>query len=125
MDADLPRRPASTQPGRWWPAGPPDLLAEDSAVHIDLAGQPVCLARSQGAVYALFDECSHGQVALSDGEVSDGLIECWQHGSRFSLSTGVPIELPATRAVRVYPVRVTATRIEVALCAEKADTDHD
>lgn len=49
---------------------------DDSAVHADLAGHPVCLAGSGRVVHALLDECSHGQVALSEGDVEDGFVEC-------------------------------------------------
>ncbi len=65
----------------------------------------------------MLDECSHGQVELSEGDVEDGYIECWLHGSRFDLTTGVPAGPPATRPVPVYPVRITDGFIEVALSA--------
>jgi 3-phenylpropionate/trans-cinnamate dioxygenase ferredoxin subunit len=81
-------------------------LAEDAAVAVEVDGQPVCLARTQGEVLALADECSHAEVALSDGEVSGGTVECWLHGSRFDLRTGKPIGPPATEAVKTYQVRV-------------------
>jgi 3-phenylpropionate/trans-cinnamate dioxygenase ferredoxin subunit len=68
---------------RWLPAGPLDRLADHTAVHVDLAGHPVCLARSRGTAYAMLDQCSHGQVLLSEGDVEDGYVECWLHGSRF------------------------------------------
>ncbi len=99
----------------WVPAGPVDQLDDDAAVHRDLDGHPVCLARSDGIAYALLDECSHGQVELSEGDVADGHVECWLHGSRFALTTGLPTGPPATQAVPVYPVRITGTGIEVAL----------
>ena len=81
-------------------------LADDSALRVELAGRPVCIARSNGEVFAISDICSHADVALSEGEVADGHIECWLHGSMFDLRTGKPTGLPATEAVAVYPVRV-------------------
>ena len=36
-----------------------------------------------GEVHALHDVCSHAEVPLSEGEVVDGTIECWLHGSSF------------------------------------------
>ena len=36
----------------------------------------------------------------------DRTIECWKHGSEFSLETGQPLSLPATRPEPVYEVRV-------------------
>ncbi len=112
------QRSAGAAPSpRWVPAGALAELADNSAVHADLAGYPVCLARSGGAVHALLDECSHAQVALSDGDVEDGFVECWLHGSRFDLRTGTPTGPPATAPVPVYPVRITGGVIEVALPA--------
>lgn len=101
----------------WVLAVPPDQLADDAAVHVDLEGYPLCLARSGGLVYAILDECSHGQVELSEGDVEGGFVECWLHGSRFDLSTGEPAGPPATHPVPVYPVRITDAGIEVALPA--------
>jgi len=109
---------------QWVPAGPLDQLEDDTAVHVDLAGHPVCLARSRGSVHALLDECSHGQVALSDGDVENGQVECWLHGSRFDLTTGAPTGLPAIRPVAVYPVRITDGDIEVALPAGPGGATH-
>ena len=99
----------------WVPVGPQDQLAEESAVHLDLAGLPICLARSRGRIHALLDVCSHGQVALSDGEIGDGYVECWLHGSRFELATGRPTGPPATQPVPVHPVRVVDGVIEVGV----------
>lgn len=111
-----PDTPTDRADGRRWQAACPlDTLADDGPVHVDVAGYPVCLARSRGTVHALLDVCSHGQVALSDGDVEDGYVECWLHGSRFSLDTGVPTAPPATQPVPVYPVRVVGGRIEVSL----------
>jgi len=56
--------------------------------------------------YAVYDECSHAAVALSEGEVDGCTLECWLHGSRFDLRTGAPTGLPATEPVPIYPVEV-------------------
>ncbi len=90
-------------------------VPEEGALRVLLGGRPVCIARSGGEVYAISDVCSHADVALSEGEVDDGTIECWLHGSRFDLRTGKPTGLPATRPVPVYPVRVDGDDVLVAL----------
>ena len=64
---------------------------------------------------AVYDECSHAQIALSEGEVDDCTIECWLHGSRFDLRTGQPTGLPATEPVPIYPVEVHDGDIYVSL----------
>jgi 3-phenylpropionate/trans-cinnamate dioxygenase ferredoxin component len=82
-------------------------LTDDGALHVDIDGVPVCLARSNGEVFALRDECTHAEVMLSQGEVEDGKVECWLHGSQFDLATGKPTGPPATTAVATYPVTVS------------------
>lgn len=90
-------------------------LDDESAVHVDIGGYRICVARSLGEVHALHDECSHGQVPLSEGDVESGYVECWMHGSRFDLSTGAPTGPPATEPVAIYPVRINGDQIEVRL----------
>jgi 3-phenylpropionate/trans-cinnamate dioxygenase ferredoxin subunit len=65
--------------------------------------------------YAVYDECSHAQIALSEGEVDGCTLECWLHGSRFDLRTGEPTGLPATEPVPVYPVEVRDGEVYVTL----------
>lgn len=90
-------------------------LGERQAVHVDVGQCPVCLVRSNDTVHALRDECTHEGVPLSDGEVADGTIECWLHGSRFDLVTGRALSRPATQPVDVYPVRIEGDEVFVRL----------
>jgi 3-phenylpropionate/trans-cinnamate dioxygenase ferredoxin subunit len=90
-------------------------VPEEGAIRVQLDGKPICIARSQGEVFAISDICSHADVALSEGEVEDGTIECWLHGSRFDLRTGVPTGLPATKPVATYPVTVEGDDVLVKL----------
>ena len=90
-------------------------LADDTALRVELAGRPVCIARSGGEVFAISDVCSHADVALSEGEIEDGHIECWLHGSMFDLRTGKPTGLPATRPVPTFPVTVEGDDVLVQM----------
>ena len=65
--------------------------------------------------YAVYDECSHAAVALSEGEIDGCTLECWLHGSRFDLRTGEPTGLPATEPVPVYPVEIRDGDVYVSL----------
>ena len=77
------------------------------ALAVQVADIPVALVRAaDGNVYAIKDVCSHADVALSEGEVDGCTLECWLHGSRFDLRTGMPSGPPATVAVPIYPVQV-------------------
>ena len=77
-------------------------------VRFDVGAHRICLVRLGDDFYAIGDTCSHADVSLSEGEVDAETkhIECWKHGSCFSLETGVPDVLPATRPVPVYRVSV-------------------
>jgi len=81
------------------------------AVVVD--GVPLVVVRSQDEVHALYDECTHAQIALSEGDVSGGTLDCWLHGSEFDLRTGMPLSLPATEPVPVYPVKVDGDAVYV------------
>jgi 3-phenylpropionate/trans-cinnamate dioxygenase ferredoxin component len=82
-------------------------VAKGSVGAADINGTPVAIVHADDDnFYAIYDECSHASVALSEGEVDGCTLECWLHGSRFDLRTGEPTGLPATEPVRVYPVEV-------------------
>jgi 3-phenylpropionate/trans-cinnamate dioxygenase ferredoxin subunit len=68
----------------------------------------VVVVRIGEDIYALDDRCSHQNVRLSAGEVlSDEVeIECYKHGSTFSLETGQVMSLPATKPVLTHLVSV-------------------
>jgi 3-phenylpropionate/trans-cinnamate dioxygenase ferredoxin component len=95
-------------------------LRDESAIGVEIQranGEEisVCIAKSQGEVFALADICSHADVNLSDGDVDSGTVECWLHGSRFDLRTGQPTGLPANRPVPTYSVKIDGDDIWVAL----------
>ncbi len=92
-------------------------VAPGAAVRIEGGAHPVCLVRIDDDFYALADRCSHADVALSEGDVDseERWIECWKHGSAFSLVDGAPQSLPATRPVAVFDVTVDGDDVVVAL----------
>ena len=81
-------------------------LSSESAVEVEVDDVDLAVVLSNGCYYAIANECSHASIPLSEGDVGDGEIECYLHGSRFDLKTGRPIGLPATQPVTVYPCRL-------------------
>lgn len=82
-----------------------DDLTPNEAVKVEIDGLPIAVVRdSAGDVFAIGDTCTHGDISLSEGFVEDDTLECWAHGSKFSLRTGKPITLPAYEPVPVYQV---------------------
>ncbi len=98
-----------------------DDLPAGGAVQADVDGSILAIVRTEaGSVHAIDDECTHGRVSLSEGDVDGCQIECWLHGSRFDLITGEPTCLPATIPVRVYAVRVEDGLVYVDLTGTEA-----
>lgn len=85
---------------------PRDGLAPGSARRFDVDGHRIALVRIDDDFYAIGDRCTHADVSLAEGEIDAeaGTIECWKHGSAFSLTTGEPESLPATKPTPVYEV---------------------
>jgi 3-phenylpropionate/trans-cinnamate dioxygenase ferredoxin subunit len=92
-------------------------VPENGALGIELNGEPVAVIRDGGEVYAMRDVCSHEEVPLSEGDVYEGTVECWLHGSCFDLRSGRPTGPPATTAVPVYPVKIDGGDVYVSLPA--------
>ena len=71
-------------------------------------GERIAIYHIGDAFYATTDVCSHEYAELSDGflEPDDCTIECPLHGSRFDITTGAPLTLPAFEPIAIYPVRV-------------------
>jgi 3-phenylpropionate/trans-cinnamate dioxygenase ferredoxin subunit len=87
----------------------------DSARRFEVDGLAIAIVRCGDDFYAIGDVCSHADYSLSEGEVlcDDKEIECWKHGSTFSLVDGTPQSLPATRPVPVFDVKVVGDDVMV------------
>ena len=82
-------------------------LSPSTALKVVVDGKPIAVVMdSAGAVHALGDTCTHGDISLSEGFVEDDTLECWAHGSKFELTTGKPLTLPAYEPVPVYTVTI-------------------
>ena len=86
--------------------------------YFEVGKHKLCVVRIEDDVYVIGDTCTHADVSLSEGEVDPDtkMIECWKHGSLFSLTDGPPDSLPATPPVAVYTavVRDGDVHVEVS-----------
>ncbi|MGB4136096.1 MAG: non-heme iron oxygenase ferredoxin subunit [Microbacterium sp.] len=82
-------------------------LEQDTPLRVVLDDRPIAVVLdSAGVVHAIGDTCTHGDISLSEGFVEGETLECWAHGSQFSLVTGQPLNLPAFEPVPVYTVTI-------------------
>src|SRR5437868_4675173 len=95
-----------------------------TARRFDIGEHRIALIRVGDSFYALGDRCSHADYSLSEGEVfgEDLEIECWKHGSTFSLETGDLLALPTWKRAQAgmflvpqYPTEVPGVSLEDAL----------
>jgi 3-phenylpropionate/trans-cinnamate dioxygenase ferredoxin subunit len=81
-------------------------LTPDEPLRVELDEIDIAVVLVGEEIFAIEDVCSHAEVALSDGAVTDCSIECELHGSKFDLRTGKPTGPPASRPVPVFVTSV-------------------
>ncbi|OUE27721.1 non-heme iron oxygenase ferredoxin subunit [Clavibacter michiganensis] len=91
-----------------------DDLDVNEALRVEIEGLAIAIVKdSSGTVHAIGDTCTHGDISLAEGFVEGDTLECWAHGSKFSLETGKPRTLPAYEPVPVYPVSIVDGDIHI------------
>src|SRR5215213_6857350 len=104
---------AENRPTEWIRICAVEDVPRGSAIAADIDGTPVAIVHTgegeegcTDAFHAIHDVCSHAEIALSEGEVDGCTLECWLHGSRFDLKTGIPTGLPAIEPVATFSVEI-------------------
>ncbi|SHE72721.1 3-phenylpropionate/trans-cinnamate dioxygenase ferredoxin subunit [Ferrithrix thermotolerans DSM 19514] len=92
-------------------------LKSGEARQFQVKGVKIAIVRIDDDFYAIGDICSHAKYYLSEGEVykEEREIECWKHGSTFSLIDGKPQCLPATKPVPVFGVAIEGDDVFVTM----------
>lgn len=92
-----------------------EKIPDGGTLRVAVGEEGICLVRIEDRFFAVSDRCSHANVSLSEGEVDpdECSVECWKHGSTFSLVDGQPQSLPATQPIRVYEVQVEGDDVVV------------
>ena len=87
------------------------------AKKVKVDGVAVAVVRIDDEIFAIADKCSHADVSLSEGYVlcDTKELECFKHGSAFSLVNGMPNTLPATQAVPVYVTTVVDGNVMITV----------
>jgi 3-phenylpropionate/trans-cinnamate dioxygenase ferredoxin subunit len=70
-----------------------------------------------GSFFAVEDRCSHddGPLVEGDWEPDECVVVCPRHGSRFDITTGRALTLPAYLPVETFPVRVEDGLVKVSV----------
>ena len=79
-------------------------LEQDSAIRVEVEGVAIAVVLdSAGEVHAIGDTCTHGDISLAEGFVDGDALECWAHGSAFSLRPASPSTSPRMSPSRSSP----------------------
>lgn len=94
-----------------------DDVEVGGALKFEMGGGAICIVHCDDGFHAVADRCSHEDYSLSEGDIDAAQceIECWKHGSLFSLTTGEPLTLPATLPIEVYAVEIEENTVFVVL----------
>jgi 3-phenylpropionate/trans-cinnamate dioxygenase ferredoxin subunit len=85
---------------------------------VQVNGKCVLVCHANQRFYAISGICSHNERPLDRGRIMGTSISCPFHGARFDLPTGKALNLPATKPVATYEVRVVDEWIEVLVEGE-------
>lgn len=100
-----------------------ESFADGEGTQVEAEGLVLAVIRLGESIYVLGDRCTHADVSLAEGDVDPDThtIECWRHGSSFSLETGVPDVLPATQPTPVYDAKVIDGEVFVTITINEGD----
>ena len=94
-------------------------LAKGEMKMVTFNGEDILLANVEGRIHAVSDLCTHADASLSDGYIEANEVECPLHGSRFDLTNGKALCLPADEPLKLYDVKIEGDDILIGT----ADTD--
>jgi nitrite reductase (NADH) small subunit len=92
--------------------GVDELPAEGGVAELPLGKQTFCVAKVNGAIAALDNECPHHGGPLGQGVVEDGKVVCLWHAYAFDAQTGVCKHQPKL-AVKVYDAKIVGEDVLV------------
>ena len=80
-------------------------IPEEGVIAVNVTGQPIALARSNGKIFAVDNRCPHMGYPLNRGSVQDGILICHWHHAMFDLASGCTFH-PFADDVQAYPVEI-------------------
>ena len=69
-----------------------DEVTEGQLLAVEVAGRSVLLSRVAGRAVAVANVCPHMGLAMTRGQVEDGVLRCPWHGSRFDICSGANLD---------------------------------
>ncbi len=96
-----------------------DDVDEGEMYPIEVDGEPVCLTRVDGTIYAFTDNCTHISGPLNEGDLDGCVVTCPWHGAQFDVRNGKVVRGPARQDLYTYPVKIEDNTIFISLPDEE------
>lgn len=93
-------------------------LSPGSMKGVEIDGSPILLANIDGEVYAVANRCGDSPLPLEYSTLSGPTLICSWHGCEYDLRSGARVDSAGGDRLRVYPVRLDAGQIQVAIGVE-------
>ena len=81
---------------------------------VEIGTRAIAIYSTPTGLYASLALCNHGGADLCDGYFDGHVIECPLHQGAFDVRNGKPVSAPATRPMRVFPVRVQNGQVQIS-----------
>ncbi len=88
---------------------------EGTLFSTEVDGEPICLTKIDGNVYAFTDNCTHISGPLNEGELEGCTVTCPWHGAEFDVRTGKVLRGPARQDLATYPVKIEDSGIYISV----------
>ncbi len=99
----------------WHYAIDADEVEEEDVMPTVVEGREIAIYRVDDTSYAAVDRCTHGDAALSEGIVTDDVIECPLHQGRFCVRDGRALSPPVSEPIATFPTKVEDRKVYVQL----------
>ncbi len=73
-----------------------------AAMKVETSGLILAVFNINGAFYVTDDTCTHGPGSLSEGYITDDVVECDFHNGAFNIRTGEVAAPPCMIPLRTY-----------------------
>ena len=81
-------------------------VAVGGALKVEAADLTLAVFNVDGQFYVTDDTCTHGPGSLSEGYITDDVVECDFHNGAFNIKTGEVVAPPCIIPLKTYPAIV-------------------
>lgn len=92
-----------------------DAVLSGELKQFTVQGIEILVINVENQFYCLDARCTHAGAPLAEGEVTQDVLTCPWHGSKFNIKDGRVLRGPADKPLKVYPLVVKEQDVFVEL----------